>query len=261
MKYLNTSGLPKSVHKWLTTDEYFKAGDISVTGLLEPPRIRVLEEKYDDLLHEENITQYKNRRGTAIHDSIEKANKDDKDLLQECIFYVDILGWKIKGQFDEYRISTATLTDFKTTGPYQFDQKYDTTLEKWETQLNIYNYMIKQNTDYVPKKLQVVAFVPDEPRKYRSFVPKKSNLRAEQCIYVIDVDIWGPGAVEMVLEDRVKKHQENLERYKNGGTLDYCTDEERWFNPKSKKYLRCEKFCPVNQFCEQYNTNLVPSPF
>ena len=49
MKYTNTNNIPKEIIRAVSNDSYSKgASTISVTGLLQPPRIRILREEYDD---------------------------------------------------------------------------------------------------------------------------------------------------------------------------------------------------------------------
>lgn len=272
MKPTNVKNLPQSIYTWLTKDEYKIGhvidgkkvyGDISITGLLDSPRHAALMRKFAKDIVKDAESSYKVRRGTAIHDAIEKANKDDDDVIQECIFFIDVLGWKIKGQFDEYRKSTRTLTDFKTTAPFQIDFKRDETLEKWEQQLNIYAHMMRDSMpEHKVENLQVVAMLFDEPRKYRTH-SKNSVLDDNELIKVYDIPLWTPNKAQAFLEKRVRMHQAARRALEGDGELMLCSDKDRWKSVKKKskdvievKYIRCESWCDVANKCYQHNPQL-----
>ncbi len=49
VKYTNLNNIPQEIIRAVSNDSYSKgASTISVTGLLQPPRIRVLKEEHDD---------------------------------------------------------------------------------------------------------------------------------------------------------------------------------------------------------------------
>ena len=70
MKYTNTNNIPKEIIRAVSNDSYSKgASTISVTGLLQPPRIRILREEYDDDI----VVDVSNE--IAIIESLNQAHK------------------------------------------------------------------------------------------------------------------------------------------------------------------------------------------
>jgi hypothetical protein len=111
-------------------------------------------------------------------------------------------------------------------------------------------------------------------------------------VTVINIPLWSKDEQQRFIEERVSLHQEAEAEFLINGTLPECTDEERWkkedtyrvikkgrksamrvldSQEKADKYIashkeskklsvelalgksvRCESYCPVSEFCKQY---------
>ena len=109
MQITNNAGLPQALVDAVTNDPYQQSGHISVTGLIQPPRIRQLTMRHD-------ITVDASDRiwmllGSNVHEIIERTN--NKDALQEERLSMVVEGWRLTGATDLY--DNGIITDFKTT--------------------------------------------------------------------------------------------------------------------------------------------------
>jgi hypothetical protein len=94
-------------------------------------------------------------------------------------------------------------------------------------------------------KLQVIAILRDWSKarvKTKGYPPSP--------IANIELPLWTYEERERFLKERVAIHQEAHGSYDLGGTLPECSEEERWV--RKGKATRCEEYCVVNKFCEQY---------
>src|SRR3990167_6158003 len=99
MRWTNKFGLPKSIVSAVTFESYKKSGVISITELLLPPRIRVLEQRYSDDIEMDVSEAIAMARGRAWHEFLEKHGDMDNSLSEERLS-ITVLGWKVSGQFD-----------------------------------------------------------------------------------------------------------------------------------------------------------------
>ena len=72
MKYTNTNNIPKEIIRAVSNDSYSKgASTISVTGLLQPPRIRVLREEHDNEIVVDVSNEIWKLLGQSVHTILE----------------------------------------------------------------------------------------------------------------------------------------------------------------------------------------------
>jgi hypothetical protein len=179
---------------------------------------------------------------------------------------------------DAYYPETGLLQDYKTTTVYKFkDGGYPV---EFERQLNVYAELLRHNGDKVTK-LQAVSILRDWSK--RKAQREKGYPQAQ--VVVVDLPLWSSDRAVAYIKERVLTHR--LAKYE----LPECTQEERWATDdtfavmkhgakKAKRVLtsreaaeeyvaakpdeelvilkregesiRCEGYCPVSAFCDQY---------
>jgi hypothetical protein len=116
MKYTNEQNLPASMVSAIINDTYSMGkADISVTSLIQPPKIRVLTSRHKEEIVEDVADRVWALLGTNTHAIIERINHPDS--LQEERLKMKVDGWTISGQADLYE--DKTVTDYKTTSVWQ----------------------------------------------------------------------------------------------------------------------------------------------
>jgi hypothetical protein len=269
---------------------------MSVTELLNSPRIVQLKRKHWDELTEDASSMVWSIFGTAIHNILEHG-KGDTHIVEERI-HVELDGMHISGAIDLQELieEGIILSDYKTTSAWAvMNEKQD-----WHNQLNSYAYLVEKAKKIPVVKLQIVAIVRDWSR--RDAATREGYPKAP--IVVIDIPLWPFAHREAYIRDRISLHGDALFEMETDGEMPECTPEECWEKPtvyalkkdgnvraksvhetreaadtaltaatekakKGEKFLievregdrtRCSGFCQVAPHCEQYKKYLSTKP-
>lgn len=224
MKITNNHNLPLTLVKAVEDDEYDKGDSVlSVTQLISPPRIVLLQNLNADKLSVDVIDRIPALLGTAVHKIIEKGSKDLPNHHVEERLFAEINGWKISGAVDlqiDNGDGTWAIQDYKVTSVYSVMNEKP----EWEQQLNCYAYLAQKNHGRFVNKLQIVAILRDWQRKQSDLKPDYPN--GQVCI--VDIPLWDYTEQERFITERVMAHQLAKKCVDNGEPVSYCTDQERW---------------------------------
>ena len=280
MKYSNNTGLPEVFAKAVMRDTYSRGlADISATGLLKPPRQAFLEHQHDDEIVVDVSNQVWSLFGRACHNILESGTS--KGYIVEQRFFADTCGWVVSGQVDVQKIDPdgIVLMDWKTRKAYAVMNGRESDTQ----QLNIYAWLLRRNGKEV-KDLKIVNIIRD----HSSFEADRNPSYPQTEVTITDINLWTFAEQEEFVKQKVEAHQ--LASIK----LPDCTPEERWMRPTkfavkkdndSKRAFRvcdseedakeilktkegyvievrkgeptkCQRFCDVAQFCNQYQNEL-----
>ena len=288
MKITNKLGLPQTLYNLARRDRYSRGKSrISVTQLIDSPRVRLLREKHDDEIEVDVSEMVWPLIGQALHHVVEQG-ADSEHLSEERVF-LTINGWVISGGVDLQILSTNELeyievgiSDYKMTSAWAI---LNAKIE-WERQLNCYAHLVEATKNYTVKSLEIIGVCRDWNR-HEAGVKEGYPLAP---ITRIPQRLWSAAERLQYLSGRVALHQDAEARHEWGESLPECTDDERWYRPGKiavvkegrKKALklfesdekaeaeayakenkaeieirpgtntRCESFCPISQWCEQY---------
>ena len=219
MKITNKQNLPPPVVALLTRNFYTKgASQYSVTELMSPPKIRRLREQYDDQIEIDVTSMLASQFGTFMHGKLE--DKKIEGYINEERLYVDVDGITISGQIDLQKDDP----DGVEIVDYKFVKAWSVMMNKseWETQLNVYKWLVETSKRKPVKRLQICAFIKD----YNQHETKESYPEAEAVM--IDVPLWDSVKTETYVRTRLEMHREAKMAHDFGEELQPCTDEERW---------------------------------
>ena len=224
MRITNRHGLPETIVRAVKDDEYDKGDSVlSVTQLISPPRIVLLQNLNADNLEVDVADRVPALLGTAVHKILEKGSKDLPNYhLEERLFDV-VRGWKISGAVDvqiDNGDGTWQINDYKVTGTYSVQADKP----EWEQQLNCYAYLSYKNHGRRVTSLKIIAILRDWMRKQAELKPDYPQSQ----IAVVDIPVWTLEEQEAFIEGRVLLHQAAQKAVDSGEPLVYCTDEERW---------------------------------
>jgi len=278
MELTNRLNLPSTIVSAIQRDPYHQDGDISATGLIEPPRIRQLNSRYRGEITADVADRVWPLLGSNTHYILELA--DTKDGLQEERLSMTQGGWVVTGQADlyEHRI----IYDYKITSVWAVLRGVK---PEWEQQENIYAQLYRE-AGFSVEGLRVIAILRD----WSKHQVKKSSNYPETQVVMLPVPLWPPDKAIEYIDERVHLHQvcEGL----SDEDLPLCSPEERWERPtkyaikkkglkrasrvldsmeeaeawaednmKDKKFeietrqgenVRCESYCDCNKFCSFY---------
>jgi len=194
----------------VVNDSYSRgSADISVTGLLKPPRIMALETNYKSSIEEDVSSRIWSLMGQVIHGILERA---DQTGVVEQRLSIDMEGWTISGQIDRYE--NGLIQDYKVTSVHKLLQG---NLDEWTSQLNMYAALLR-NHAYQVKELQIVAILRDWSKSEARRNPEYPQAQ----VVTIPISLWDSEKALSFMRDRVKLHQQA----KN--ILPECSTEERW---------------------------------
>ena len=283
MRITNALNLPEPLVKAVEYDDHTPSGNnYSVTALISPPRLRYLRGMHEDGLSEDVTDRVWLLLGTAVHNILERAAKEDRlndGMYEHALVAKSADDLSVGGTMDVYE--DGVISDYKITSVWSVK---DGCKPEWAQQLNIYGWLARKNGLKVTK-LQVVAILRDWTN---GFALKHPDM-AKTPIAIVDAPLWEEAEAEAFVEGRVHAHESAREN------LPDCTDEERWMTPtvwavhkkgrqKALKlhdseasaeahvkeigdeyYVdkrpgqprRCQEYCPVSQFCSQHKEWLM----
>lgn len=284
----NKYNLPDSIVKAVTgsNSEYSgpqaQATKISVTTLINPPRIHYLRcAHYKEITEDvsENIWRL---LGSAVHYMLEQNQKETNTITEERI-NKEINGITISGAFDLYDSTTKEIHDYKTTSAYSVVYN-PTGKPEWISQLNIYSWLL-ESIGFPVLGMKIIAILRDWSES--KYVPGGNY--PEIPIAVIDIPKWDKEKIEKYINERVALFkncslmQEHL--------LPFCSDTEMWAKEttwaimkegrksavkvcateqeakdncasgctivaRPGDRLRCSRYCQVSKWCNQYQEYL-----
>lgn len=205
---------------------YIKAGDYSVTDILNPPRIIHLRNRHKDELPPQSVEELlKAFQGNAWHSFLERqlraaSNKEEwrNKFLIESKFWELVNERKISGKLDCYYVPDKALYDFKVTSTYKavfgdFDD--------WETQLNCYAWFLGK-CKFPVETIRIVCIHPD----WKKFEMMRDHKYPREPIHEIQLKVWDKETQTRTVTERITslKDSENL----SDNDLPFCTDSDMW---------------------------------
>ncbi len=275
-KLTNKHGLPQPLYSAVANDSYSKGdSDVSITRLLQPPRITALQERHDAEIEEDAMDRIWSLLGQSIHTILERAD-DGSELSEERLAY-NISGILISGQFDRFVVGSSTIQDYKLTSAWKI--KDGKVPKDHQQQVNCYAWLLRRHGWQV-LNAEVIYILRDWSKREA----QRSPDYPQQQVVVLSVPVVADEAVQKFLEERVAAWKAAKEE------LPECSDEDRWARPpkwavmkKGKKRavrlfdseilagqrcnkegagafvefrkgenIRCESYCSVAPFCEQF---------
>ena len=283
MKLTNKFDLPDTFVRILARSNYTKGkAHLSVTELINSPRITQLRKVNYEHLEEDVADKIWAIFGTAIHAVLEHG-KGDNQIVEQRL-HANLDGYDISGAIDlqEVEPQGIAISDYKTTGAWAvMNEKKD-----WEEQLNCYAWLVEKVKRTPVTSLTIVAIIRDWSR--RDAQVKEGY--PEAPVKSIAIPLWDYETRENFIKERVRLHSNALFALETGEDLPVCTPSEMWEKPtywavlkvggkratavcnteeEANKKLeelgkgyeiqvrpgertRCANFCGVRDFCDQW---------
>ncbi len=287
MKLTNKFNIPQTFVNVLDRPTYSKGkANLSVTQLINSPKIVALTKKFDDELEQDVADMVWSIFGSAVHGILEHG-KDDNHIVEERI-HAEVDGYRISGAID-LQIKGDNFVDIKD---YKTVSAWSVMNEKieWEQQLNIYAWLVEKVKGVPVASVGIVAIIRDWSR--REAATKEGY--PEAPIKEIPIRLWSFEQREAFIKERIHAHAEAELAIETDGDLPPCTPAEMWEKPTvwavkkkggvrakslhatedeahavmdilnqtgKENYVievrpgsrtRCESFCPVNHRCQQW---------
>lgn len=284
MKLTNKFNLPQTFVNVLRRPTYSKGkANLSVTQLINSPKIVALTREFEDELEEDVADMVWSIFGSAVHAVLEHG-KDPHHVIEERI-HAELDGWRISGAVDLQIINedgTISIRDYKTTSAWAvMNEKIE-----WEQQLNIYAFLVEYVKKVEVRDLGIVAIIRDWSRREAA----RREDYPEAPIKELPIKLWPYEQREAFVLHRIAQHSACEFAMETGEPLPKCTPDEMWEKPTvyavrkkggvrakslheteadanaaleklGKDYeievrpgerTRCANFCPVNGHCQQW---------
>ncbi len=215
MELTNVHDLPIPYVEAVTYDKYDRIGDISITGLTEPPRMRILKRRHDAEITEDVSERVWLLLGSSVHAMLERTNSDNH-LIEERMT-AKCNGWTIAGKPDLLD-PDETLTDWKVTSVYSFllGEK-----PEWTQQLNFYRWLYWAN-GFDTSKLQIIAILRD----WSKGKAKRESDYPQTAIHVVEIPMRDMDEIGTQISLLVAQHR--MAELLPDDQLPECTPEQRW---------------------------------
>lgn len=283
MKLTNKFNIPQTFVNVLHRPTYTKGkAHLSVTQLINSPKIVALSKKFEDELEQDVSDMVWSIFGSAIHGVLEHG-KDDNHLVEERL-HTELDGYRISGAIDLQIVSEAgiSIRDYKTTSAWAvMNEKVE-----WEQQLNIYAWLVETVKKVPVTDVGIVAIIRDWSR--RDAGTKEGY--PEAPVKELPITLWPYEARQEFISNRISYHSAAEFAIETDENLPDCTTEEMWEKPtvwalkrvgklrasslhhtqedadaalekagegfeievRPGERTRCATFCPVNAYCQQW---------
>lgn len=285
MKITNKFNIPQTFMNVLDRPQYSKGkAHLSVTQLLNSPKIVALTKKFEDQIETDASDMVWSIFGSAVHNVLEHG-KDENHIVEQRI-HKEYDGWHISGAIDLQIVNDKGISvkDYKTTTVWAvMNEKIE-----WEVQLNMYAGLVEDVKKVPVTDVGIVAIIRDWSR--REAATREGY--PEAPIKELPIRLWSKEERDAFISNRIALHSACEFAIETDGELPDCTPEEMWEKPTvwavrktgnkrahslyeteelakaaladlGEKYeleirkgerTRCQNFCPVNTWCQQYKT-------
>jgi hypothetical protein len=249
MKITNKFGLPETIVNVVRRPTYTKGGaHLSVTELMTSPRIVQLRAANLDKIEQDVSDFVWSLFGTAIHGVLEHG-KVDNHIVEERI-HAHLDGYNISGAIDLQTVDPdgITISDYKTTGAWSvMNEKKD-----WETQLNIYAWLVETVKKKPVKAIEIVAIIRDWSRREA----QTRDGYPQAPIVTLQIPMWDLSYTEQYIRDRIHAHADAHLSLLTNGELPQCTPEDMWEKPavwaiKKEGNVRAKTLCSTEEEAKQ----------
>ena len=246
MMITNKNGIPEIIVLAIEGNLYQGAKEerfASATSILKPNKIFVLQKRYDKELSEEASSMIWSLMGSAMHSVLERAIKRIENFIKhrkiicEASLLTKIDGEIIIGHPDLYE--SGVISDYKFTSVWSYI--YESGFRDYESQLNIYALMFRQESFKVNRVQNIFIF-----RDWSATKAKFEHGYPDSQVKVKVHPLWTEEFTINFLAKRIKSLKESLEL--TDDEIPFCSQEERWqddtkFAVKKKGLKKASKIC------------------
>jgi len=287
-RVVNKHGAPDSLVAFAKQPHYDSEGsDFTVTQLIDSPRVRILRAKHADQIEDDVYENIFRLVGTAVHHI---AEQNPGGAVVEQRVHVQVDGYDVSGAMDvlyQNEDGRFTIGDYKFTSYHSLRFPL-----KWEQQLNLLAWLMEQSDpDHaVVGRLEVYAVLRDWSFRNAgrdARYPKTPGVTVEVELWsneqqedyfrdrltkhvAADVCTETFGAPPSCTKEEMwekdstyavkKKGRERAVRVLDSmeEATQYIDDKQGPFNDelfietRKGERTRCEHFCEVSQFCDQW---------
>lgn len=239
----NKFNWPDPLFQAIAKDDYFNDADLSVTEIINPAQMVVLQKRHINELEQDVSERFWSAMGRSMH--LLLANHTTQEsVVYEKRMYQEVEGLKLGGQFDFYDKTTKTLSDYKFVGWFAWKMAKQAGKPEWEAQLNCYRWLLWKESKELADRLEIVCLIRDWMESGKA----KEKEYPETPVARLTIPIWPIERAEAYIRERVLAYKKAA--ILDARTLPKCTDAERWMSQQGVP-RRCRSYCMVRHVCHQ----------
>ncbi len=223
MNFTNKHNLPNSLVKALIGKQYditkFNPYNVSVTTLINPPRINQLQRRHWHVLEDDASNRLWMLLGTAVHAVLERAT--DKHSFTEETLRERIGEYTLTGRPDRYDSIAKAVQDYKITSSWSIIFGKKEGKPEWAQQANIYAWLYNK-AGFEVKELKIIAILRD----WQQSKAWQNKDYPQIPIAIVKLKLWSTEEQERYIKERIDIHDKARKLADN--KLPLCTPEERW---------------------------------
>jgi len=230
VRITNNNNLPLPIYEAIIANPYSRGkADISVTDMIDPPRLVALRELHSEDLASDASDLVWSLMGQVMHTILErsgiKSGKGEAETrLYKTIEFDDgSKPWVLSGQFD-YLDEDGVLWDWKFVSTYEYTSGVKGSRVQ---QLNTYA-LLAQNSGGPAVSGIRVGFVF---RDWSQRTAQRDSSYPQSQAVEFSLPLWDRFETEAFVKDRVLLHKDAREALAKGEEPVECTPEERWEKP------------------------------
>ena len=234
MKITNNKNLPAPIYQAVLANPYSKGtADISVTDLINPPKLVALQEKHAEDITQDASDMIWSLMGTTMHTVLERAGiaSGKGDTEQRLYMEVDLEDGSpptaLSGQFD-YIDEEGVLWDWKFVSVYEYLNGVKNSRTQ---QLNVYASLAAANGLSVTGLRVGFIF-----RDWSQRTALSDNTYPQAQAVQFDIDLWPGAQRDEFIRERIKLHKQAKEAPQAidcKGFTEQGDQNERWEKPES----------------------------
>lgn len=240
MRLTNKHNLPAPIVNAVKRDPYDRGdADMSVSEIIDSPRVKVLEWEHDANIEEDVAGRVFSLFGRATHQILEWG-AEDHQRAEERLFYtvkIDGVEVTVSGAMDLQDVGEAVgITDWKVTTVWAFQAEKPA----WMYQQNCYAHFVRnaqwaeawingKKERYAHKRRPVQSLkIGAILRDWSASKAKRDPKYPQAPIQILDLELWSPAKAKDYFEQRVRLHIKSRTMHFAGIDLPECSREDRW---------------------------------
>lgn len=241
------TGLLDAANSVYTGPAYTELNKISVTTLLKPLKVILLNRKFPDTGISDYSGYFSAGVGTSVHKLLQESLQNNPVWLSEVRSEIEIDGFILSGSADAINTSDHSIHDLKTSSVYTYQKlKEDLlklsnghdisllpTLFDYSFQLSAYKLL---NPTLIKSDIGFIHFIfTDWQRNKAKFDTKYPPIMAA----TVEIPLFDPLPY-------IKDKLFAIRMVESGRWLfPSCTATDTW------NWVRCDKYCSVSHICDQ----------
>lgn len=243
MRITNNGNLPEPLYQAIVAQQQQHSvgeADISCTQLIDSPLIAWMWRNYGEQVVEDASDRLWALYGSIAHTILEGYAGAGHHVETEAIAVVD--GFRVSGHLDLLVFPDGTIQDYKFTSAWTVAEAKKSGKVEWERQLNVYRYLLEQDTrlNFASiQQLEIVAMLRDWGPRHA-----QDGLKP---VEVLPIPLWERADTQGYIKERVRLHKAAL----SDAIPPECSPEERWATPTTYAIVRPGRKTAVKVFQAQ----------